>query len=118
MVVVPMALSGESSTRCAVNEGGQFLVIVDATCCQFQMQIDTDLLEIPFDELRGEMTKVGRGSFGEVYRCKYHGELASSHKSVCILVMEPYSVSLACQACDVLLSIINCRNGRCSQSVE
>ena len=31
--------------------------------------IDTDLLEIPVEEF-GEKVKIGRGSFGEVYRCQ------------------------------------------------
>lgn len=31
--------------------------------------IDTDLLEIPVEEF-GEKMKIGRGSFGEVFRCQ------------------------------------------------
>ena len=31
--------------------------------------IDTDLLEIPVEEF-GEKVKIGRGSFGEVFRCQ------------------------------------------------
>ena len=31
--------------------------------------IDTDLLEIPVEEF-GDKTKIGRGSFGEVFRCQ------------------------------------------------
>ena len=31
--------------------------------------IDTDLLEIPVEEF-GEKAKIGRGAFGEVFRCQ------------------------------------------------
>jgi serine/threonine protein kinase len=37
-----------------------------------QHRIDSDLLEIPYDELELDK-KIGRGSFGEVYKCQWRG---------------------------------------------
>lgn len=62
--------SGPGSYASDASDGGGSMGGVEHS--RRQSQIDSDLLEIPYDELELDK-KIGRGSFGEVYKCHWRG---------------------------------------------